>query len=136
MQILLLILAGLAYPIAYVALVSRMRTQKIEKPPITPMFFLFGTIGGWMLAFALSPSGLAAMCIIFLMTAAPIALFVASVGLSSIKNKSIYHRIAMWGGFSYPAVLGLFAAAGFLIDRNRQAEQAAPKQPLPAAQFR
>lgn len=127
MQMVLLILAGLGCPIAYGALISRMRTQRIEKPPIIPMFFLFGTIGGWMLAFALSPSGLAAMCIIFLMTAAPIALFVASVGLSSMRNKTIYHRVAMWSGFTYPVFLGLFFAAGFLLDRNPQAE-AAPEQ--------
>ena len=133
MQILLLILAGLACPIAYVALVSRMRTQKVENPPIIPMFCLFGTIGGWLLAFALSPSGLAAMCIVFLITIAPIVLFVASVRLSAMKNKTIYHRVSMWSGFSYPGVLGLFFALGFLLDSNRQAEQVETLQPPLAA---
>jgi hypothetical protein len=128
MQIALLLVAVLVCPIAFVALVTRMKAQGIEKPPITPMFFLFGTIGGWFLAFALSPSGLAAMCIVFLVTAAPIALFVASVGLSTMKNRTIYHRIAMWSGFSYPAVLGLFVAVSFLLDRVRQAEQGVAHQ--------
>ena len=129
MQIALLLLAVLGCPIAFVALVSRMKAQGVEKPPITPMFFLFGTIGGWLLALGLSPSGLAALCSVFLMTAAPIALFVSSVGLSTMKNKTIYHRIAMWSGFSYSAVLGLIVAVGFLLDKDRQAEQGAAEQP-------
>ena len=123
MQITLLLLALLGCPIGYVALISRMRAQRIENPPIIPMFCLFGTIGGWLLAFALSPSGLAAMCIIFLITIAPIVLLVASVRLSALKTKTIYHRISMWSGFSYPGVIGLFFALGFLLDSNRQAEQ-------------
>ena len=125
MQIALLLLAVLGCPIAFVALVSRMKAQAIEKPPITPMFFLFGTIGGWFLAFGLSPSGLAAMCIVFLMTAAPVALFAASLSLCRVKNRTIYHKIPMWSGFAYPAVLGLFVLAGSFLERERQAEQGA-----------
>ncbi len=134
MQIALLLLAVLGCPIAYIALVSRMRTQRIAKPPIAAMFFLFGTVGGWLLAFALSPSGLTAMCIIFLLTVAPIALFVASVNLTSVKDRTIYHRISMWSGFLYPAILGLFfAALGALLDRDQQAEQSEAQQsPLAA----
>lgn len=112
-----------------------MKAQGIEKPPIAPMFFLFGTVGGWLLAFGLSPSGLSAICAVFLMTAAPIALFVSSLGLCAMKNRTIYHRISMWSGFLYPAILGLIVAVGFLLDKNRQAEQAAPEQRLPVAQF-
>ena len=131
MEITLLLLALLGCPIGYGALISRMKTQRIENPPIIPMFCLFGTVGGWLLAFALSPSGLAAMCIIFLITIAPIVLFVASVRLSAMKTKTIYHRISMWSGFSYPGVLGLFFALGFLLESNRQAEQAvAPNRSL------
>lgn len=115
MKILLLLLAGLGCPIVFLALVSRMRDQGIERPPVILMFFLFGTMGGWMLAFALSPSGLAATCIVFLFTAAPIALFVTSARLSSMKNKTGYHRVSMWSGFSYPVVLGLFVALGAIL---------------------
>lgn len=114
MENVLLLLAFLGCPIAYLALVFRMRNQKIVKPPIAPMFFLFGTVGGWILAFTLSPSGLTAMCIIFLVTIAPIALFLTSLGLTFVKNRTIYHQISMWGGFSYPAILALFGALSAL----------------------
>ncbi len=116
MQIFLLILAVIVLPIAYVALVFLMRAQRIDQPPVAQMFFLFGTIGGWVLASALSPSGLAAMCIIFLITAVPVVV-VESVGLRAKKNRTIYHRIAIWSGFAYPAVLGLFIVLEAL-DRN------------------
>jgi len=115
MQILLL-LALIVLPITYVALVILMRAQRIEQPPVTQMFFLFGTIGGWFLAFALSPSGLAAMCIIFLIVSAPVVL-VEAVGLRAKKSRTIYHRIAIWSGFAYPAFLGLFIVLAAL-NRN------------------
>jgi len=112
MQIVLLVLALLVCPIAYIALVHRMKTQVIDEPPVMPMFFLFGTIGGWLLAIGLSPSGLTATCIVFLITVAPIALFIASAGLCATQHRTIYHRVSIWSGFIYPAVLGLMVVVG------------------------
>ncbi len=130
MQIIFLLLAVFGCPIVFVALVSRMKAQGINKPPVIPMFFLFGTIGGWLLAFGLDgmPSWL---CYIFLVTVAPITLFVASLGIGSMKNKTIYHQISMWCGFSYPVLVGLLIA----FDRNQNAEQdVAPNRSLPPSQ--
>jgi len=56
----------IACPVAFVAVIRRMRAKGITRPPMVPMFFLFGTLGGWLLACGLSPSGLAALCVTFL----------------------------------------------------------------------
>ena len=64
----LLILALLVCPALYLALCLRMRCLGISRPPYASYFFLFGTVGGWVLALAVSPSGLAVSCMIFLLT--------------------------------------------------------------------
>ena len=117
-HIILLAVAVLVLPIAYFALVSHMRRIKLDEPPFVPLFFAFGTVGGWMLAFALSPSGLTAMCIIFLVTAAPVALLITSFRLSLLKNLTVYHRIPMWCGFAYPAALALSFVVATLTSNN------------------
>lgn len=103
-----LILLGIALigcPAAYVWLCGTMRTSQIQRPPIVPFFFLCGTLGGWVLAAALSPSGLTAASIVFLIVAAPLALIVSSAYLLRRPERSIYHRLAIWCGFGYPVVL-------------------------------
>lgn len=107
-QLFLLFLALVACPIAYGWILSRMRARAAPNIPVLPMFFLFGTLGGWLLAFALSPSGLAALCTIFLTMAAPTALLASSIDLARLKARSSYHNTAMWFGFSYPGLLGLY----------------------------
>jgi hypothetical protein len=66
LRLIFLIFALLGCPALYVALIIRMRRAGVVHPPEFPFFFLFGTFGGWFLAIALSPSGLAALCSIFL----------------------------------------------------------------------
>jgi hypothetical protein len=103
-----LILIGVAIfacPAAYVWLCDTMRCARIARPPIVPFFLVFGTVGGWVLAAALSPSGLAATSLIFLATAAPLALVASSVYLIRRPERSIYHRVAIWFGFGYVGLL-------------------------------
>ena len=105
------VFAGLAFlvcPAAYILLCVRMRRAGVQRPPYAPFFFAFGTAGGWMLAFALSPSGLAAMSLVFLATLAPLALLVSSVYLVRRPERTAYHRVALWSGFAYPALLALW----------------------------
>ena len=80
---------------------------EVPRRPTLPFFFVFGTVGGWLLAFALSPSGLAANCVVFLVTAAPLALLSSSVYLAVRSERTLFHRVAMWSGFGYPVALGL-----------------------------
>ena len=114
MHMLLLALGLIACPVAFVAVIRRMRAKGVAHPPIGPMFFLFGTLGGWFLAFAFSPSGLAALCMTFLMTAAPLALLASSIRLLKETNRSPFHRAAMWLGFCYPLIIGLFGAVAVI----------------------
>jgi len=87
----------------------------IPRPPVVPFFFLFGTVGGWLLALSLSPSGLAASCMVLMITAAPIAVLASSIYLAIRAECSIYHRVALWSGFAYPAILVIFVIVAALI---------------------
>lgn len=61
-----------------------------------------------MVALALSPSGLAAMCIVFLVTFAPLSLVISAIYLMNRPERSNYHRLAIWSGFTYPALLAIW----------------------------
>jgi hypothetical protein len=103
-----LILIGIAIfacPAAYVWLCDTMRCARIPRPPIVPFFFVFGTVGGWVFAAALAPSGLTATSLVFLFTAAPLALVSSSVYLTRRPERSIYHRLVIWFGFGYVGLL-------------------------------
>ena len=112
MQTITLIAALVLCPAAYLATLWRMHARGVTKAPVLPMFFLFGTAGGWLLALALSPSGLAAVFMAFLLTAAPLALLVSAIQLARRPERSGFHRAAMGGGFAYPAILLALVAAG------------------------
>jgi len=105
----------LVCPAVYFLLLGAMHEMQVPRPPRLPFFFIFGTLGGWLLALALSPSGLAATCIVFLMTAAPLSLLVSSVWLAVRPEHTVFHRVAMWSGFGYPLVLGLMVLVGAFI---------------------
>lgn len=110
-----LLCALVACPIAYIALLNRMRRNGISRPPVVPYFFQFGTLGGWFLAMALSPGGLAAICAIFLWTFGLISVLTSSIYLITQPERSIYHRVAIWGGlFIYPALIGFGFILAFL----------------------
>jgi hypothetical protein len=111
------VLALLVCPAAYITLCVRMRRAGIQRPPYIPFFFVFGTVGGWMLALALSPSGLTAMSLIFLATLAPLALVVSSIYLVAGPERSSYHRIALWSGSTYPALLALWILVIVIVGR-------------------
>src|SRR5713226_2637528 len=107
----------LVCPSAFITLCVRMRRSGVRRPPYVPFFFLFGTVGGWTLALALSPSGLAASCIIFLLTAAPLALVASSIYLVARSERSCYHRLALWSGFTYPAFLAIWMLVVVILGR-------------------
>lgn len=110
-------LALLVCPAAFVTLCVRMRQSGVQRPPYVPFFFVFGTVGGWMLALALSPSGLAAMSLIFLVTLTPLALTASSIYLVTRPERSTYHRVALWGGFTYLALLAVWVLVIVIVGR-------------------
>jgi hypothetical protein len=103
-------------PAAFITLCVRMRKSDIQRPPYIPFFFVFGTVGGWMLALALSPSGLTAVSIVFLVTLAPLALIASSLYLVNRSERSSYHRFALWSGPTYAALLAVWVLVIMVIE--------------------
>jgi hypothetical protein len=111
------VLALLVCPAAYIALCIRMRNSGVTRAPYLPLFFVFGTVGGWLLALSISPSGLTAACLIFLGTFAPVALLASSLRLAARPERSCYHRLALYSGFGYPALLALWIVVIVIVAR-------------------
>jgi hypothetical protein len=78
-------------------------------------FVLFGIVGGGFLALGLSPSGLAAVCIVFLMTVAPVACLICSVGIQVRRDRSRVESLAMGLGYFYSGLLGALWLIGSLF---------------------
>jgi hypothetical protein len=101
-------LALLIIPAAYVTVCLKMFRMYPAGPSrfcYFAYYILFGTVGGWCLAIGLSPSGLAALCIMFLMTIAPLACLVSSLVLQSRRTRTRYEEVAIIGGYSYLGLL-------------------------------
>jgi len=114
-RLVLLVVAVLGLPIAYFRVCNSMRERAIPRPPRVPLFFLFGTVGGWVLAFMLSPSGLAAMCIVLMVSAAPLAVLISSAYLALRSERTLFHRVPMWSGFAYCGILAAGVIAAMLF---------------------
>lgn len=109
-----LVVALLVLPGCYVGLCLRMREDRVYRAPYLPFFFAFGTVGGWFLAFALSPSGLAASCMVFLMTLAPAAAIGSAIWVMRYRTYTRFHRAALYGNLGalgIPVALMLLGAA-------------------------
>ena len=115
MQVILFIIALIILPIGYFYVLERMDTAPIDSPPRLCIFCIFGTLGGWFLALALSPSGLAAMCMMFLITISPIALLITSTVSWRERQQSIYHKGSALIGFSYLILLSLGVISLILV---------------------
>ena len=110
-----LALALLVFPACYLILCIRMRHSDVSRPPYLPFFFIFGSFGGWLLAFGLSPSGLAASSIVFLVTLAPLSLLASAIWLWRARTLSRYHRVAFYGSISYFGFLAAFMCIASLV---------------------
>ena len=118
-SILFLILSGIVLPAGYLALCGKMRTVGIPDAPCFEWFVIFGSYGGWLLAMALSPSGLAAGCVLFLVTFAPVGLLVSLPRLIGNRARSNYHLTALCFNLLYLASLGTMAAWALFSSSRR-----------------
>ena len=114
-----LTLALVGVPAAFLAFCVLLFVRRVSWPTYLAYFVLFGTVGGWALAFALSPSGLTAACIVFLMTFVPLGCLLTALLLQFRPRRGLLEPLAMIGGYLYA---GLFAAAwtvGLLFAASR-----------------
>jgi len=109
-----LLLAGAIVPLAYIGTCVWLFRRRVHWMTYIAYFVLFGLVGGACLALALSPSGLAALCIVFLMTVGPIGSLVCSLGLQLIRTRSKAETIAMILGYSYTLLFALLWLAGYV----------------------
>jgi hypothetical protein len=84
----LLGIAGAILPAGYIATCFWLYRQKTWWFAYLAYFILFGALGGWVFAFAMSPSGLTATSVVFLVTVALVACVTSSVVLAFRRRKS------------------------------------------------
>ncbi len=105
-----LLAAGVLIPGAFVWWCVSLARRAAPWQAYVAYFFLFGTVGGWALAFGLSPSGLAAVSLIFLAIIAPVGCLAASLLLFTWPEHDDVDLVAAVLGLTYAiGVAGLFA---------------------------
>jgi hypothetical protein len=104
-RLIFLALAGGVAPIAYFVLCAWMFLRRVWWFTYCAYFFLFGSFGGWCFALAMSPSGLTAASIVFLVSAALVACLISALILQFRKQKSRFDKVAMIGGYAYPLLM-------------------------------
>ena len=109
-----LALAGGFVPLAYIATCIWLFRRRIHWLAYLAYFVLFGIVGGACLALALSPSGLAAVCMVFLMTAGPVGCLVCSFSLQMRRARSRPESVAMVLGYCYGGSLAVLWVCGLI----------------------
>lgn len=104
-RILSFVLALVVIPAAFAALCTWMARKQAYWVCYPAYFFLFGIAGGGCIALGLSPSGLAALCILLLITAAPVACFLSSAVLNTRQNRGRFENMAMILGYAYSGLI-------------------------------
>jgi len=79
----------------YALLCRRMNRAMIRMPPTIPFFFIFGTVGGFLLIGAFSPSIITILALPLLLFA-PISLIGSLIYLFRCRPLTGYHVAAVW----------------------------------------
>ena len=113
----LFVVAAVVLPSTYLGLCVWMLLENVPRPPFVSYFFLFGVAGGWTFALAMSPSGLAAASLVFLMFIAPFGTLLGAAVVWRRRSLTWYHRCALALSLCYPALLivgwlGVFITSG------------------------
>ena len=102
----LLSLAIVVIPLCFLVLCGIMSFRRAHWHSYPAYFFLCGTIGGWCLTLALSPSGAGFTGLAFMILTSPVC-FIYSLFLSSRQNRDRFGSVAMVSGFVYTALLAV-----------------------------
>ena len=106
-----LLAATVVIPVAFIRWCVLLRRRSAPWQVYVAYFFLFGTVGGWALALGLSPSGLAAVSLLFLAVIAPIACLASSLLLYTWPEHRDIDSVAAVLALTYAVgVVGLFLA--------------------------
>jgi hypothetical protein len=103
----LLLIALLGIPLAFVALCRRLHMRRAWWFTYAAYFILSGTLGGWVLAYGLSPSGLAGLCIVWLTSVGTVACLAVGLVYLFRRKKDKWEYGALIGGITYPALIAL-----------------------------
>jgi hypothetical protein len=91
-----LIGALVVLPLTYVIVLAWLSRAYVARPPRLEVFVAFGTLGGWLLTCALSPSPLSLPCAAFtFFVSFPASLFFLFRLMSRREPQSRYHRFAL-----------------------------------------
>ena len=109
--------AGLQW---FLSLRDDMREERVENPPIIPLFIIFSTYGGLLLVilttFFWYWSGVASLGLVYLLFVAPIVMLLMAWRLHPQREMSRFHRAAYVASVTYVGV-GVCLAAGIIAWR-------------------
>jgi len=117
-RLIFLALAGAVVPSAYLALCVWMFLRRVWWFTYFAYFCLFGALGGWCFALAMSPSGLTATSIVFLVSIVLFSCLASALILQFRKQKNRFEKIAMIGGYVYPLLIGAFFLVAVIFFRS------------------
>src|SRR5215467_15137034 len=89
---------------------ERMFEERIQRPPVAPLFIIFATYGGWLMVVLTSLfwrwSGMAALGLFYLVLVAPVAMTVLAIILYRQRRLSGYHFASFVASGVYPFLVG------------------------------
>lgn len=109
--VLIYLIVPLAGLWAYVRLIRRVTSEKIDRPPIIDLFLLFATYGGLLLAVLTTLwwkwSGMASLGAAYLILGAPIIMGIIAFRNYWDRQRSIYHLWTFRLGVAYLIMIPL-----------------------------
>ena len=113
MELVRAMLVNLVVPLAgliiFFWLRDQMREQKIERPPIVPLFIIFATYGGLLMVVLTvllwRGSGMASLGLAYLVLLAPIVMTILAVTLYRQRRLSQYHFGSFIASGIYPCIV-------------------------------
>ena len=108
--------AGLQW---FLWLCDDMREEKIEHPPVVPLFIIFATYGGLLLviltAFFWYWSGMASLGLAYLLFLAPIIMLILAWQLYPERKASRFHRAAFVASVAYIGIVICFIGSVLIL---------------------